>query len=336
MSTSKSLQYRSYRCSDGRVHIETVVIDPDELLRAHGCLILVKPNFAGVCSADVRELRGERPGRRDFGHEVVGTVIDSTHPQFAAGDAVTLNPFQKIERETAFSKLMFLAGEAESLAVALLRVPATGMEFSMVEPLACVIHAARQSILSNHEPKLILGAGFFGYLLYRYLEFANVPVTLANRTEDRLMDLEQRVGPLRIAPDLTRHRGQFSTVFLMQTRISSADIVFARALLRDEGEIVLFGHVSKLENDFLWAIRNEQVRVRVGDEVGVHYLQGTLDALREDLDEAVAMLLRPAFARAINAGIAPPLTFQQGAAHLSERASDPRSLQKYLVDIGRN
>ena len=328
-------QYLAYRQSQRRVHIATVEPSWTDLARDHPHLVLLRPSYVGICSADIRELQGQRPGRSDFGHEVVGTILDSTHPQFGRGDAVIMNPFIKIERETAFAQTMYLAGSDEQLRSALLKVPTDEMRFAIAEPLACAIHAARQSRRQGREPALILGAGFFGYLLYCYLDSNNVPVRLANRSPDRIAELVQRVPSLQGIADLEHCGSDFSTVFLMQSRLSEEDIATAAHLTQEEGEIVLFGAIDQGKDPELHTVRNLQKRVRRSQQGRGFYLQGTLDASLADLQEAIATLNRPEFSRALTPILAEPLTFEQGAQHLTQRAASPRSYLKYLVEPRR-
>lgn len=337
MSAETLIKYRAYRHSGGNVSIANVVRSKTRLAGKGEAMVLIEPRFVGICSADVRELRGERPGKRDFGHEIVGTVFESTHRSYTTGQCVALNPFAKVTRETAFAEVMYVAGSHDLLNRALLEVPADQMEFCAVEPLACVIHAARQSQVMNSGPKLVLGAGFFGYLLYCYLEFKGIPVMLANRTRDRLEHLrksidEKHLGRVFFAPEVDRYAGNFSTVFLTHARLDEKDISSAVNLVHDHGEIILFGAIDPADSA-LYATRNQQQRRRWAQGSKSYFLQGTLDASVDDLQEAVETLSQPSFARKMAAIFAPPLTFEEGAAHLTQRARSPRSYEKYVVGL---
>lgn len=332
-----SITYRAYRHSGGSVSIVNEVLAKSRLTGKHQEVVLIHPRFVGICSADVRELRGERPGKCDFGHEMVGTVLESTHPGYPTGQCVALNPFAKATRETAFAEVMYVAGSRDLLDIALLRVPAERMEYSAVEPLACVIHAARQSQISDSGPKLVFGAGFFGYLLYCYLEFKGIPVMLGNRTRERLDHLrksveDKGVGRVFFAPEVERYGGNFSTVFLTNARVNHEDVSSAVNLLHECGEIILFGAIDPADSA-LYATRNQQQRRRWAQGTKSYFLQGTLDASLEDLQESVAILSQPSFARKIAAIFAHPLTFEEGATHLTERARLPRSYEKYVVGL---
>lgn len=328
-----SIRYRAYRHALGKVRIVTVESTGSRSAKGGQAFVLMQPRFVGVCSADIREVRGERPGRRDFGHEVVGSIVDSTHPTFIPGDSVILNPFVEIERETAFAEKMGLTAPAHRLQSALIKVPALQRQYAISEPLACVIHAAHRCLAAGEEPKLVFGAGFFGFLLYSYLDHHNVPVTLANRSPERLRRLMERSQHLRGAFDLQNRTNEFATVFLMQSRISSEDISTAARLLRKDGEMVLFGAVDSAINPELHAIRNQQLRIHHTQEGKSLYLQGTLDATPPDLQEAVRMLSRREFVARIAPIFAPSLTFEQGADHLTQRAVSPQSYHKYVIDM---
>jgi threonine dehydrogenase-like Zn-dependent dehydrogenase len=223
------------------------------------------------------------------------------------------------------------------LGSALLKVPADRMEFSIVEPLACVIHAARQSQVTNSGPKLVFGAGFFGYLLYCYLQSKGIPVMLANRTPERLDRLrnsvaEKGVGRVFFAPQVGRYRESFSTVFLTHARLSQENVSSAVDLVHEHGEIILFGAIDPADAT-LHTTRNEQQRRRWVQGSKSYFLQGTLDASPEDLRESVETLSQSSFVRDVMAIFAPPLTFEEGAAHLTQRARSPRSYEKYVVGL---
>jgi len=267
----------------------------------------------------------------------VGTVLESTHASYQKGQSVALNPFCKVTRETGFAEVMYVAGAAELLDTALLQVPADRMEFSAVEPLACVIHAARQSRLEDVGPALVLGAGFFGYLLYCYLKLQGVPVMLANRTRERLDQLckgadEAGVGPISCAAELEQYGEHFSTVFLTNARLGPEDVSSAVDLVHGYGEIILFGAIDPRDSA-LHALRNQQQRKRSTLGSKSYFLQGTLDATAADLKESIQTLAQPGFARRLSAIFAPPLTFEEGAAHLNHRAGLPRSCEKYVVRL---
>lgn len=333
MTLSQCLQYRAYRHQGGTVSIAASEANWNQLTRKHEHAVLIRPRYTGVCSADIRELRGERPGRSDFGHEVVGTVMVSTHRQFAAGQCVVLNPFVKIERETGFAEMMYLGGSEQDIAMALLPSPSAEMKFSIAEPLACVIHAAGRSACEMRQPTLVLGAGFFGLLLYCYLECKGIPVSLANRNNDRVIELSNRIPWLRIVGDLAQCQGRFASVFMMQARIELADVTTAATLIREEGEVILFGAVERRDAPDLYAARNGQRRVPYADRGHRLYLQGTLDASTADLQEAIATLARSDFAQMIAPIFAEPLSFEEGAIHLTWRARSPRSFRKYVVEL---
>ena len=330
---SASLQYRAYRHSQGEVRVASIEASTPFSNDGEMRYVLLRPRYVGVCSADIRELRGERPGRSDFGHEVVGTVIESTHPRFFPCDCVILNPFVKIERETAYAEKMYLTGREQELGSALVKVPTTDPPYSIAEPLSCVIHAARHSLTGSTAHKLVLGAGFFGFLLYCYLDYQNVPVALANRSPGRLANLVKHSPDLKVVSDLQQQTGEFASVFLMQSRISWPDVDAVADVVREKGEIVLFGAIDPGKDPELYVIRNQQQRTPYSPRDKLLYLQGTLDATPADLQEAIEMLGRADFVRPLLPIFATPLTFEQGARHLTERAHSPQSHWKYIVDM---
>jgi len=111
------------------------------------------------------------------------------------------------------------------------------------------------------------------------------------------------------------------------------DIASACRFVRDHGEIVLFGAIDRNLDEELYTTRNLQRRMPYSHGGRSFHLQGTLDASPLDLQEAIAVLNCPEFFASIAPILARPLTFEQGALHLTERALSPRSYQKYVVDV---
>src|SRR6478752_6994866 len=135
-----------------RTHFRSVVLTEhgpvfkrDQLLEVprQETFVVVKPLVVGVCSSDVKELSGVRPHRKDFGHEIVGTVIHTNMDgPLRAGDRVVYDPHVKLTRNSGFSEFVIASSPAAGLEKAFLKVgeslPVDKLVF--LEPMACIVH----------------------------------------------------------------------------------------------------------------------------------------------------------------------------------------------------
>ncbi len=90
--------------------------------------VVVRPLYAGICRADIKEVSGLRemiPGTRHlFGHEVIGKVVFAgAATGFEEEQTVTLNPNAECERTTAFGNDPVAHGPQEVLHQAVVRIP---------------------------------------------------------------------------------------------------------------------------------------------------------------------------------------------------------------------
>lgn len=120
----------------------------------------VKVAYAGVCHSDTAGLRaagGPFPYR--MGHEVSGTVIETTDPSIPKGTRVVaaVEDGYATEVVAPVTALVPLAPSCDLL------------DASLAEPLACVIGAVEMLDLSRVDRIVVVGAGFMGLLTVAYL-----------------------------------------------------------------------------------------------------------------------------------------------------------------------
>ncbi|NUS73474.1 MAG: alcohol dehydrogenase catalytic domain-containing protein [Corynebacteriales bacterium] len=154
--------------------------------------VRVRVELAGLCRSDLKEVRGDRHGVGQFGHELVGVIEESTFPDLPPGHRVTLDPNVPVERGTGFATDMWVAGSAIHLAAALPSLPprVDARRLVFTEPLACAQHCL--SAVSRHlgsdlsgRRVGVLGAGIAGVLIAVLARTLNAVVVLGNRSEDR-------------------------------------------------------------------------------------------------------------------------------------------------------
>lgn len=216
--------------------------------------LVVAPTLVGICGSDLKEVRGERPHRTDFGHEFVGSIVASSGvPDRPCGMRVTLNPNVPIVRNSGFSELVTACASAERLHEALLPVEGslTDGEAVFTEPLAIATHCANRlrrnmPFAGQRPPEVaIAGAGTMAILIMWVLTNAGASVRIFNRTASRLDKLSHRgllTGPFDAIDNMPR--SAFDCV-IVATAVSNNEVL-ARALsaIRPNGLLQLFGGTS--------------------------------------------------------------------------------------------
>jgi threonine dehydrogenase-like Zn-dependent dehydrogenase len=218
--------------------------------------IVVRPLYAGICRADIKEASGLRepiPGTRHlFGHEVIGKVVFAgAATGFEEEQTVTLNPNADCERTTAFGNYLVAHGPREALHQALVRIPEhVSLEPPWLpEPFACVIHSLDGLLLALGTSSLagvevaIVGAGNAGVLFGLYCQHLRGRATLFNRSPPR-REFAQRLGsfpddricPLDSAPDAA-----FDVVVLATTIIDEDILRIGERMVSPRGALLLYG-----------------------------------------------------------------------------------------------
>jgi len=216
------------------------------------CAVVVRPIVVGLCRADLKELKGTRARRRDFGHEIVGTVARaSADSPLRAGERVVLDPHVDVERTTGFGTLMPAWGPPHRLRAAFPRVPSSlpPERLVFVEPMACV-HHCRMRILSRLSPSTaegltvaVVGAGNAGTLMGFLLKHDGARVKLFNRGLGRLDFLRQRalflpgeMGSFPSSPD-----ADFDVVIPATSFLDEPVLQLSLDLARPGGLVMLYG-----------------------------------------------------------------------------------------------
>ena len=218
--------------------------------------IVVRPLYAGICRADIKEVSGLRepiPGTRHlFGHEVIGNVVFAgAATGFVEEQTVTLNPNADCERTTAFGNYLVAHGPQQALLQALVTIPHhVSLEPPWLpEPFACVIHSLDGLLLALGTSSLagvevaIVGAGNAGVLFGLYCQYLGGRATLFNRSLPR-REFAQRLGsfaddricPLDSAPDAA-----FDVVVLATTIIDEDILSIGERMVSPRGALLLYG-----------------------------------------------------------------------------------------------
>lgn len=173
---------------DGRGSVEVrQVPDPEP----GPCDLVIAPEVVGICGTDLHLAIGDYPtGRFPVvpGHEFAGTVVSvgSAVAGFAVGDRVCVDPNVSCGiceqcRAGAVNlcpDLVPIGVSVDGACAELVRVPAKvayhlpdGLDFAtgaLIEPLACVLHAASRIRPMKDQRVLVYGAGSIGLLAVAY------------------------------------------------------------------------------------------------------------------------------------------------------------------------
>ncbi|MFC0678168.1 zinc-binding dehydrogenase [Lysobacter korlensis] len=195
--------------------------------------VRVQVAFAGVCHSDtarVKQGRGPFPAR--IGHEVSGTVTESTDPAVPAG-----------ARVVAYVE----DGYATELIVPAWRTvplhPDCSFEdAALAEPLACVIGGIEMLDLAHEPEVVIVGAGFMGLMALRLLVAGGHRVVVIEPREVA-RELAVKWGAERVlAPDdVTPDMMQASSVVVEATG-AAGGLQLASDLTKIAGTLGVMGY----------------------------------------------------------------------------------------------
>ena len=220
---------------------------------ADGPYVALRVPLMGLCRSDVREVQSARHGRSDFGHELVGVVVQSRAVEsLSPGTQVCLDPHVPIERAKGFGPWLLAVADGPSLTRALVPVPAdvTPRKAVFCEPLACVCHSFRALMTVLPVPSLagldmaVVGAGvssaLFGLLCRHH---GAHPVAFFNRSHERLRFLRStqlfRGSSLATFSGAPRHR--YPVVIIATARIDAVSLRVACSLLDRDGVLFVYG-----------------------------------------------------------------------------------------------
>ncbi|MGH8871117.1 MAG: zinc-dependent alcohol dehydrogenase [Acidimicrobiia bacterium] len=156
--------------------------------------LLVKVAVAGVCATDHRLAIQGSETRRVLGHEIAGRLEDQTmvgvHPDVGCGrcDFCRAGFENRCPDRTSIG-IDRDGGLAEYVKVPEHHVVPLGSlglkEASLLEPLACCLHAVEMLAVSEGEPALVVGAGSMGILAMWALQSRGARVVVSQRSERR-------------------------------------------------------------------------------------------------------------------------------------------------------
>ncbi|SEB56248.1 alcohol dehydrogenase catalytic domain-containing protein [Streptomyces melanosporofaciens] len=210
--------------------------------------VLVDIELAALCRSDLKEVAGSRHGPSQFGHELVGTIRESTVPALAEGTRVVLDPNVVVGRGTGFADHMWAAGPADLLRQALQPVPhgPAARRLVFAEPIACAQHclsAVKRQVGDLQGAHLmVLGAGTAGLLIAALAARAGAQVSVHNRSRAR-MD-EARKTDLLDVPWLLFGEptaGRADVVVVATSFVLPAGLDEALRLVAPGGLVLLYG-----------------------------------------------------------------------------------------------
>lgn len=174
------------------------VVEPLVPHREEGAYLRIAVLLAGLCHSDIREVRRTRDLRRDFGHELVGVIVEASESlRDLLEQRVSFNPNIGIKKTTGFSQKVLATGNPMDLRAAFPVIPPSIPNdlAVMIEPLACASHCvgrfmAETRVAKTHLERVVVqGAGTFGILILRILKHYGFNAFLQNRTTERIQFL---------------------------------------------------------------------------------------------------------------------------------------------------
>jgi len=271
--------------------------------------IAIRPLLVGICSADLKEVAGQRPTRADFGHEIVGTIVSApAATRLLHDDLVAFNPNVPVTRTSGFAQYMVARGGPAALATAFPKlprgVPLTRLVFC--EPLACAHHCVSTMLeRCGHRRSgaglrvAVVGAGTFGTLIALVATSSGASVTLFNRRRPRLDMLRRRqvLPASRLRPLPASTEAVFDVVIPATSFLSPAVLQCALPLVRSGGLMLLFGGTAAgdrlpggdLDID---AVRRHEHVVRVTASGRPVWIGGSYGANEGDFTAASDLLAR--------------------------------------------
>ncbi|TDP28225.1 hypothetical protein [Nocardia ignorata] len=302
MTAHLTTTYRRIEHRDHTAFLTTATIAAESSVLATDKAVLA-PRVVGVCRSDLREINGTRFGRSDFGHEIVGDVLD-TSPALAdlRGRTVVFDPHPKLARRTSgFAELVELTGDSRQLRAALIPIPVGLPDRVAVftEPLACAVHCATRLhtvtadlALAPETTIAVYGAGMAGTLISAVLTATGHKSVLLNPSGPRLVFLRRRHALPSRAFESRHHRPPFQRVVVATATATQQVLATCLDMLADDGLLMLFAGTQP--GDRLGTIDIDQVRrtedTQLSGSSQRYHLAGTHGADRADFHTALTLL----------------------------------------------
>ncbi|MFF2085406.1 hypothetical protein ACFVVM_16655 [Nocardia sp. NPDC058176] len=350
MTAPLASTYRRIEHRDHTAFLTTATVAEESSVLATGRVVLA-PRVVGVCRSDLREITGIRFGRRDFGHEIVGDVLDCT-PGLAdlRGRTVVFDPHPQLAHRTSgFGELVELTGDSHQLRAALVPVPAGLADRVAVfaEPLACAVHCATRLhtvtadlALAPESTVAVFGAGMAGTLISTVLTATGHRCVVFNPTSARIELLRDRRALPASVLDSEQHRAPFQRVVVATAAASPQILATCLDMLAEDGLLLIFAGTQpgdRLDTIDIDHLRRTEDVQQLSRPSRRGHLAGTHGALRTDFHTALNLLQQ-----APDAGWSPSLCVQRlttevlgldaAADHLTAHATH-RGLGKTIVQI---
>lgn len=249
--------------------LSALVEDMDEPQIENG-EILVKLEGCGLCGTDIEKMRGEYTAAMPIlGHEAVGTVESSSHPDFREGDRVfphhhvSCGKCALCRRGSATmcdryrSSNLFPGGFSEKFRVpkwnlergGVLRIPER-LDWevaSLVEPLACCVRGLDRVGAREGDTVLVVGAGPVGLMHAMLLGVMGSRAILSDTSlrrvaSARALGLEAlSAGQMDVAAEVRRATDGVGADSVVVASGSPVAIVQALRSVRKGGRVSLFG-----------------------------------------------------------------------------------------------
>lgn len=237
MKAAVSVEPRSLQVRD----VPTPVLQPDD--------VLVKVHYAGICGTDLHIFHGTSANVTYpvvQGHEFSGEVaaVGSGVQDVAVGARVVAEgrAGTGFSRDGAFAE--YLSVPKDLLHV--LPRDVDMLDATLIDPLACAVHAVEQAQLSPTDHLVIVGQGSSGLcMLQAARAIVGCPVAVVDRRHERLA-LSQRFGAeLAVSASdqvsLTEWAGLSGVDCVIDATGNADALDLALSLVRRDGRIVVYG-----------------------------------------------------------------------------------------------
>jgi L-iditol 2-dehydrogenase len=233
------------------VELGKLVCEEVPLPKAAEGELLVRNHMASICGSDLHvvfhgtmhEPFPQQPGYP--GHEGVGEVVESRHPDFRAGDRVLTCPNARIAK--TFAEYQAVHGKY------CVKLPASDLplsNFLMAQQFGTVIFALRQNPVDVvGRTVMVMGQGsagmFFGYLLKR----AGAAKVIVSDLSEARLDMGRRLGAdvaLKADRDhvqetVLEHTGGLGVDYLVEAVGARQSLLQAVGLVRQDASMLMFG-----------------------------------------------------------------------------------------------